>query len=191
MPINNRRNYFGGIFIRLVDNGLDSFKKSITILGNIEGIAPEQYEYTLKELIITLHHSTETLFKNIIKEANEYLIYTNFDELCEADVLKKIKSNKRKEFTVKTIVYIEAINRAIFLKNLKINKLEYKYLDTLNRYRNALTHYEHSFDRNEVEHVVAYLLPFLYKNYNENINEFERFAIAEERALWNFKRFFD
>lgn len=43
--------------MKLRDNGLDSFKKAIKKLQQINNISPGDYEYEIKDIIISLHHS--------------------------------------------------------------------------------------------------------------------------------------
>lgn len=51
--------------MKLLDNGFYLFKKSIKSLNNLEinnRYINDEYEYEIKEIIISLHHSIETLF---------------------------------------------------------------------------------------------------------------------------------
>ena len=51
------------------ENGLDSFRKSVSLLSRIHlEKGSENYEFLLKDAIISLHHSTETLFKYLVKD---------------------------------------------------------------------------------------------------------------------------
>lgn len=64
--------------MKLLDNGFHSFKKSIKSLNNLDInniYINDEYEYEIKEIIISLHHSIETLFKHIIREESKFLLY--------------------------------------------------------------------------------------------------------------------
>lgn len=64
--------------MKLLDNGFHSFKKSIKFLNNLDInniYINDEYEYEIKEIIISLHHSIETLFKHIIREESKFLLY--------------------------------------------------------------------------------------------------------------------
>ncbi|WGX76512.1 hypothetical protein QJS64_04975 [Paraclostridium bifermentans] len=67
--------------MNLVDNGLHSFKKVIKSLSELDTYRnTDEYEFEIKEIIISLHHSIETLFKYIIKSESECLIYDKIED---------------------------------------------------------------------------------------------------------------
>ena len=61
--------------MKILDNGIDSLQKALKKLNIIEKVDKEKVEFELKDIIINLHHSIETLVKYLIREKNEYLIY--------------------------------------------------------------------------------------------------------------------
>lgn len=131
-------------------------------------------EYKLKDLIINLHHSIETMFKYMIQQKNEYLIFENCEEIFKAKATSTFKDEKKVE--LKTIQFLDAIHRVIVLYDIQITQLDYNKFVLLNKMRNALTHYEKEFTDNEVEHLVALLIPILLKIYKDNIFDFESWA---------------
>lgn len=168
--------------MNLLENGLDSFSKAINLLNDLHGKKKDSnYEFLLKDIVISLHHSTETLFKYLIKEKNKYLIYTDLDIMFKNTVENKFKSTaKRKE--IQTIQFMDAIQRVIVLYNIDLKEEEYNRLVILNNIRNGLTHYVWEFDNNLAEHTMALLLPTLFQVYSENIKEFDKFAC--EKGLY-------
>ena len=184
--------------MNLLDNGKDSLLKSVTYFNEIDSCSYEK-EYKLKDVIISLHHSVETLFKYMIKEKNEFLLYSNSEEVFKNRVKNKFKSQNNVE--IKTIQFIDAVHRVIVLYDLDIKKGDYNKLIMLNNIRNALTHYEREFTDNEVEHLVAILLPVLLKVYKENINHFDIWAktsgiyndiknITQNINLWSVEQYY-
>lgn len=135
-------------------------------------------EYKLKDLIINLHHSIETMFKYMIQQKNEYLIFENCEEIFKAKATSTFKDEKKVE--LKTIQFLDAIHRVIVLYDIQITQLDYNKFVLLNKMRNALTHYEKEFTDNEVEHLVALLIPILLKIYKDNIFDFESWAKKNE-----------
>lgn len=184
--------------MNLLDNGKDSLLKSVTYFNEIDSCSYEK-EYKLKDVIISLHHAVETLFKYMIKEKNEFLLYSNSEEVFKNRVKNKFKSQNNIE--IKTIQFIDAVHRVIVLYDLDIKKGDYNKLIMLNNIRNELTHYEREFTDNEVEHLVAILLPVLLKVYKENINDFDIWAkasgiyndiknITQNINLWSVEQYY-
>ncbi|WP_144596618.1 hypothetical protein [Bacillus cereus] len=159
--------------MKLVDNGLDSFKKSIIILRELHDISPTEYESKLKELILSFQHSLETLFKYMVSEKHPFLIYEELTKVCKHYVLKDFKPQK--EIELHTIKYMEAVNMAIIFYELQLNEYEYNCFDFINKYRNQVTHHEFHFEKGEVEHLISKLLPVTYKIFKEHIDEFQQF----------------
>ena len=90
-------------------------KKTIKKLDNLhKGFDSLEYECRLKDIIINLHHSIETMFKYMIKEKDEFLLYSNCNDIFKGRVLSKFNTPKK----------------------------DYNKFKTLNEIRNSLTHYE-------------------------------------------------
>ena len=186
--------------MNLLDNGLDSLKKCIQNLNEIDGFTgtKNDYNFRLKDIIIAFHHSIETIFKYLIVKKNEYLLYQSLDKIMKNKVELKINP-KQKTLEQNTIQFIDGINYVIVLYNLDIDSLIYTKLKLLNEKRNALTHYTLDFIDYEIEHIIASLLPYLFKIYKDNIGEFEEYAkknqlykdthkILGDMEIWLLKR---
>lgn len=93
--------------MKLRDNGLDSFKKAIKKLQQINNISPGDYEYEIKDIIISLHHSIETLFKHMIQEQNSLLIYEDIPGYCKA------VNEGRPTAKIETIKFLGAVQMLI------------------------------------------------------------------------------
>lgn len=186
--------------MKLLDNGLDSFKKSIHILKDLNTReVDENYEYKLKDLVVSLQHSIETLFKYLIREKNEYLVYEKIEDIFRYEIESKFNTNKKK-LVKNTIQFIDAINRVITLYGIDISKEDYDKFKALNDLRNSLTHYEIEFKDKEVEHLITILLPILLSIYGSNIENFKEYAqqnnlyydvnnITMNTELWTIQRY--
>ncbi|OBR92672.1 hypothetical protein CLRAG_23780 [Clostridium ragsdalei P11] len=163
--------------MELLDNGLDSLKKAVYRLKEVSEIAETspKYEYMLKEIIINLHHSTETLFKYLIHIKSPYLIYEDLNKFFKQSIEKKI-NNSEKNVKSNTIQFMDAINCVITIYDIDIEKIFYNKIIMLNENRNALTHYTFSFKPKETENYIALLLPELFKIYGKYIPTFDTFA---------------
>ena len=127
--------------MNLFENGKDLLKKTIKKLDNLhKGFDSLEYECRLKDIIINLHHSIETMFKYMIKEKDEFLLYSNCNDIFKGRVLSKFNTPKKEE--IKTIQFLDAVDRVIVLCNIDIVKEDYNKFKTLNEIRNSLTHYE-------------------------------------------------
>lgn len=185
----------------ILENGLDSIGKSINLLKKIHNTRNnEYYEFLLKDIIINLHHSTETLFKYLIKQKDEYLIYSDLEDIFKINVENKFKStNKIKQ--MQTIQFMDAIHRVIILYDIDLKQEEYNRFKFLNDIRNSLTHYELEFKGDITEHTIALLLPTLFNIYSKYICIFDDFANKNNFyvdikdtikiiEIWNLKRIF-
>lgn len=63
--------------MKLIDNGFDSFRKSMILLKDIEKTPDPDHEFLIKDIILNLHHSIETLFKYIIYNIDKDLLIDN------------------------------------------------------------------------------------------------------------------
>lgn len=156
--------------MKLLENGLDSFGKSLTKLFELEKGQEKVDEFVLKDILLSFHHSLETLFKFLISEKNEYLIYEHLKNIFENRSL-----NLNCDHSENTITFLDAYNRVIVLYSEKsINKV-YEALKTLNTIRNGLTHHEIDLDIREVENIIAIILSWVLGIFSKYIKNFRDF----------------
>jgi len=170
--------------MKLIDNGLDSLKKSIQTLKTIPGISNySEKDAAMKDVILNLHHSIETLFKYIIMQNNLYLILKDVEKAFD-NKFRTILENKPAKVE-NTIEFLDAVHRVYVLdcekvsdknKRLKIDKVINGLYEKLNYTRNALTHFEYEFDYDYEEHCIAVLLQSLILIYKRYIPNFDVFA---------------
>ena len=168
--------------MKVLENGLDSFSKSISLLNGLHNKKKnDEYEFLLKDVIINLHHSTETLFKYLIQQKNKYLIYSDLEKVFKQEIENKFKStNKHRE--LQTIQFMDSIYRAILLCDIDLGEDEFNRIKLLNDIRNNIIHYEWEFKSELAEHTIALLLPTLFKIYSKNIAQFNKHA--EDKGLY-------
>src|SRR5690606_36631293 len=161
----------------LLDNGVDSFKKTKESLDRISDLHIEYSFHLIKDATIFLHHGTEILMKYLLSSKNESLIFENIDKYVEAKdelkILKKSKTYKEasgfgieyyyrynifdtsKGRKLKTITLIEALKRVEFLIDLEISEAVKGAIYYLNDVRNSIVHHSLKFhDEKELrEHI--------------------------------------
>lgn len=157
--------------MNILENGIDSIKKSLFSLNGIEKNEDSLIEYELKDIIIKLHHAIETLVKYMIVQKNEYLIYSRIDDVFKYKFEKKI-NRRNKEVDINTIQFMDAIHRLFVLYNFKVTEQDYKNIKEFNGLRNSITHYENTMNVNEVKHLIAMILKLIIPIFNENIVHF-------------------
>lgn len=158
--------------MNILENGLHSFKKSIKLFNTVDTVKLGEYEFVIKDIVLSLHHSIETLFKYIVKDINELLIYDDITGYCKTAISKKSKENNNK-----TITFMDAVYRYYAVRKNHVNSSVINSFLNINDYRNALTHHEISFKDKEIEHLIANLLSEIYDVYSKEINGFERYCI--------------
>lgn len=146
----------------LLDNGHDSLKKAKFSIEKYEELIKEHSYPYFKDAIIFLNHGIEILFKYMLSQRNESLIFSDVQiYLAAKKELKKMPKGKTgfgflvdKDLTVfdvppkkindkklKTITIIEALDRIEYFCDIEIKKEFRSAVFTVNRYRNDLTHH--------------------------------------------------
>jgi hypothetical protein len=83
----------------LLENGVDSLKGAYLCLGKLSELK-EGIECNVKDAVLNLNHAVEILFKLILKQENEYLVFTDLDKYLKA----KEKMIKEKRMFLKQIL---------------------------------------------------------------------------------------
>lgn len=186
----------------LLQNGLHSLKKAINNLKDIDGISGDERELILKEVILGLHHSTETLFKYLVKNKHDILIYQDLKDYFSKEV-NRIKGEGTTDFKVKTITFMEAIDRAVVLNesDIEISKVDYGCFERLNSLRNSITHHECNLAEKEVNFLITQVLTIIFPIYKKLIPNFEEYVSkhnlningtnqVNDYHIWRFLRHF-
>lgn len=186
--------------MNLIDNGLHSFKKAIENLKTLDSLHDIEREYVAKEIVLSLHHSTETLFKYMIGQQNDLLIYDDLKEYFTVQ-MNIIKNKGKQDFKGNTITFMEAIQRAVVLNNLKLSESEYGSFEHLNSVRNAITHHEYDLTGKQINYLITQVVTVVFPIYKELIPHFSSFirennlnligsTQVKELHIWKFIRFF-
>lgn len=157
--------------MNILENGIDSLKKSLFSLNGIEKNEDSLIEYELKDIVIKLHHAIETLVKYMIVQKNEFLIYSKLDDIFRHK-FENIINKRNKEEDINTIQFIDAIHRLFVLYDKEITDQDYKYIKELNGVRNSITHYESTMNVNEIKHLITMVLKLMIPIFNEEIDHF-------------------
>ncbi|MGE7840553.1 hypothetical protein ACQKNX_07155 [Lysinibacillus sp. NPDC093712] len=186
--------------MKLLENGLHSYKKTIQnlkILDNNHGL---EREIIAKEIVLSLHHSIETLFKHSIQEVEPRFVFSDLDQYFAAEI-NKIRKKGKTEYNGNTITFMESVKRAIILNKQKLTDNDYCSIEHLNYVRNAITHHEYDFTEKHINYLITQVLIVVTPIFNNLIPTFNQYvqkydlnlngsAQIEELTIWKFKRFF-
>ncbi|MED3550306.1 hypothetical protein [Cytobacillus praedii] len=186
--------------MKLIDNGLHSFKKAILNLKTLDDINGTERELVAKDIVLSLHHSIETLFKEMVQNKNELLIYSDLSDYFTVK-MNLIKNKGKKEFSGNTITFMEAIQRAVVLNNLVMSETEYGSFERLNSVRNAITHHEYDLSGKLINYLITQVITVVFPIYKELIPNFSQYVKdndlnligsiqVKEFHVWKFIRFF-
>ncbi|UKS30058.1 hypothetical protein LOZ80_14415 [Paenibacillus sp. HWE-109] len=134
----------------LFENGVDSFKAAFNSIKKIKA-DPEYHHY--KDAILSINHANEVLFKYILKEKLELLIFSDINSYIKAK--GKLKNSGKRNVlevdnTLKTVNIIDAINRLKDLCDVEVNEAFHNSVLYLNNLRNKIMHYEIDLTEEEV-----------------------------------------
>ncbi|WNW10900.1 hypothetical protein RRX38_06945 [Pseudomonas sp. DTU_2021_1001937_2_SI_NGA_ILE_001] len=133
--------------ISLIENGFDSLRKGYTHLTKHEDLeisgAPEIERFSaLKDSILSIQHGMEILFKHILRERNELLLYSDISKLKGA-----YKSKNKNEISelyeadgVHTITFKESIDRLRDILNISMSDDARALFLKVETWRNKITH---------------------------------------------------
>ncbi|MEK8208462.1 hypothetical protein NST41_22905 [Paenibacillus sp. FSL L8-0696] len=136
----------------LLENGVDSLKSAYNSIDKIS-LLIEGVEHNIKDAILSLNHAIEILFKLILKQKNEYLIFSDIGKYMNAkkQMLIQGKSNVFEVSSeLKTVTLNESVKRLELLCDIQIPEIFIAGIDKFNVTRNKLMHYELELSEAEV-----------------------------------------
>ncbi|SNZ09897.1 hypothetical protein SAMN05421503_1407 [Terribacillus aidingensis] len=187
--------------MKLIENGLHSFKKAIQ---NLKQLDKEQNkterELMIKDIVIGLHHSIETLFKYMIHNKNEILLYGDIEGYFSEQLDMIINKNPR-DYIGQTITFKEAVKRTVVLNNIQLDKTEFGSFERLNTVRNAITHHEYDLTDKKIIYLITQVITVIFPIYTKLIPKFDQYVIVNDLNLigsvqvkefhvWRFIQFF-
>ncbi|MCY8371954.1 hypothetical protein [Bacillus haynesii] len=137
--------------LSLLDNGVDSLKATYNSLEDIEYLLVGG-EHRIKDAILSLNHANEILFKLLLKQRAECLVFIEIEAYMNAKEEMNVKG-KDNVFEVKpglqTIGFSEAIRRLELLFDIEVCPYLKKSLQYLKQKRNQIMHYEIELNKGE------------------------------------------
>lgn len=142
--------------LNFLNSGIDSLKKGFENLYKYESINYSNYSaknrekrfYFLKDAILFIQHGIEILFKSILIQHSEYLIFSQIDSNVKKALLQKKQRNLNSVFEsdlkhkIHTVTFIESIERLKIIPSVEISKSLENRLVELESYRNIIMHSE-------------------------------------------------
>lgn len=175
----------------LLDNGADSLKGVFDCLEKFDNRYSDSY-HLIKDAVIFLNHGIEILFKEILSQRSNALMFTELKSYQEARVKMK-KSGAVNVFEInpklKTVSLIEAMDRLEYLCEVEIPELLRKNIYFINKIRSQIMHFGIDLSESDVDELVRKLkycheesILFLEKhieNLSEKIED-SRFEYSKE-----------
>lgn len=132
------------IQMSLLDNGVDSLKSAYLIMEQLPDLH-EGIGHKLKDGVFALNHGVEILFKLILKNRSEHLLYNDLEKYMNAKrkMIEQSKANVLEATpSLKTVSLNEALMRAKYLCDISIDPRLEAAIQYLNKKRNEFMHYE-------------------------------------------------
>ncbi len=166
----------GPFKITLLQNGVHSLERGFQ---RFDEYLREDDDFLLKEAIMFIHHGIELLLKQLLAQANEFLIFSDLRQ-----VVRKQQQAKKQglhlldlEDPPHTVTYLDAIERVdAFLDVPEFDARLQKALRELNRWRNMLEHYAIEADREAILRILADIRVPLLAVFKAHIPDFEQEA---------------
>uniref|UniRef100_UPI0039AF80C0 hypothetical protein n=1 Tax=Empedobacter brevis TaxID=247 RepID=UPI0039AF80C0 len=128
--------------------------------SNVSKRTKEKRFYFLKDAILFIQHGIEILFKNIIIQHSEYLIFSHIDSNVKKAFLQKKHRNLNSVFEsdlknkIHTVSFLESIERLKIIPNVDVSKsLENRLID-LESYRNIIMHSEPHLNESQINNTL-------------------------------------
>lgn len=146
--------------LSLLDNGVDSLKATYNSLEDIHYLL-EGVEHRVKDAILSLNHANEILFKLLLQQRVECLVFIDIEAYMNAKAEMNSKG-KNNVFEVKpglqTINFSEAIRRLELLCDIEVCSYLKKSLNYLKQKRNQIMHYEINLNEGEFNSIINKLV---------------------------------
>jgi len=163
----------GPFRITLLQNGVHSLERGFQRFDEYLRLDDD---FLLKEAIMFIHHGIELLLKQLLAQANEFLIFSDLRQ-----VVRKQRQAKQQGMHLldlddppHTATYLEAIERVdAFLDVPDFDARLQRALRELNRWRNMLEHYAIEADRDAILSILADIRGPLLAVFKAHIPDFE------------------
>jgi hypothetical protein len=152
--------------ISLIENGLDSLKKGYDHLRKYEdqkeaGAKDVDRFSSLKDTILSVQHGIEILFKFLLKENNEVLLFSTVDGKLKEAFKKRRAGEITELFEVDglhTVTFKESIERVSDICGVTVDEKFRKVLLKVEIWRNSIIHSAVVLNEDEVSNVLLKLM---------------------------------
>ncbi|MCM3173247.1 hypothetical protein [Paenibacillus sp. MER 99-2] len=170
----------------LAENGADSLKAAYLIMEKLP-ILEDGLAHNLKDAVMSLNHGIEILFKLLLKNYEEYLIFTDLDKYMTAkkNMLEKGKDNVLDvNPLLRTIALSEAIRRAKYLCGYEISSDFEVGINYINKIRNQFMHYEINLSDEEMRELLVKMRIVYDLSYDFFITYIDDLSLILEEARY-------
>lgn len=165
--------------ISLIENGLDSLTKGFESLKRYEelkavGAGDAKRFSVLKDAILSIQHGIEILFKYLLKENNEVLLFSEVNSKLKIAYQKRRAGEISELFEaegVHTVTFRESIERVNYLLGIQISAKLEKILLKIEKWRNGIIHSAALLNEDEVSNVLFDAMIRLDEFFGPNIGE--------------------
>ncbi|MGG7604697.1 hypothetical protein [Massilia sp. BKSP1R2A-1] len=165
--------------ISLIENGLDSLKKGYGHLKKYEELDADPMNDTqrfslLKDAILAIQHGVEILFKDILRNKNEILLYSEINAKLKQAFTKRREGVITELFEldgVHTVTFKESLERVRDICGIEIPSKLNKSLIKVEAWRNLLMHSAVSLPEVQVAAVLGGLMHSLDNFFSTAIGE--------------------
>lgn len=189
--------------LNFLKSGIDSLKKGFENLYEYESInysnksikAKEKRVYFLKDSILFIQHGIEILFKSILSQHSEYLIFSQIDSNVKKALIQKKQRNLKSVFEsdlkhkIHTVTFMESIERLKLIPNIEISKSLENRLIELESYRNIIMHSEPYLNESQINHTLDGLSDDLDIFFMENIGSKYKTISGYGTLIKNIKKY--
>ena len=170
--------------ISLYQNGTHSLRQGLEAYRSFaNGGEPIQ----LKDAIMGIHHGVELLFKEMLVQHNQFLIFENL-----RDVAKKQKDADQMGLGIffienppRTVSFMEAVSRVeAFLQPHLLDKDLLRLLEDLNHMRNQLEHYTIDANIEEIDRLIAEIRDPLLALFNSSFGATPELEDDSVEEIW-------
>lgn len=163
--------------ISLIENGLDSLKKGYGFLKNYEEVQVDpSTDITrfslLKDAILSIQHGIEILFKYLLRENNEVLLYSDLNAKLKSAFVSRRRGEIQELFEadgVHTVTFKESLERARDICGIDVPDRLQKKLLRVESWRNSIMHSAVSLPEQEVFGVLGGLMRDLDRFFSSEI----------------------
>ncbi len=189
--------------LNFLNSGVDSLKKGFENLNKYESInysnssakTKQKRFYYLKDAILFIQHGIEILFKSILAQHSEYLIFSQIDSNVKKALLQKKQRKLNSVFEsdlknkIHTVTFLESIERIKVIPKVELSKSLEKRLNELESYRNIIMHSEPYLNESQINKTLDGLSDDLDTFFIKNIGKKYKTISGYSMLIKNMSKF--